>query len=410
MPRAIRQFPFVLVLTFSVLFVYCLACTDSASSNDLAAVQGWKASQDLRVGSVDDPDYSLTWFRTLEVGPDGRMYTVHPQEQLIRMFSEDGTLVGTIGGRGEGPGEFQNVGPIGWVGDSLWVLDFNGYKFNFFNGDGEFLSSFSVPFRFGEDPDSPQPPRASGLLADGSIYGAPPAFSDQIEEGTITHHQLLLMSSEGEVIDSIFRVPFGRNQWAIYDPDNPRKGMLFTRQPYGDGPLWGFFDDETSYAILRREAPTSVEEAAFHLEKISVSGDTIFAREYRYAPVPLESAEADSVLDFNVNRWADAGIMGGVARGRLEEWARRTLYTPSFKTPIFQMVLAKGGGFWLQGESEPSGLNTWYYLDPMGTPLGRIELPANFQVFKATAATLWGSERDDLDVSYLVRYKVDGGG
>lgn len=184
---------------------------------------------------------------------------------------------------------------------------------------------------------------------------------------------------------------------------------MFTRQPYGDGPLWGFFDDENSYAVLRRDAPTTVEEAAFHLEKISVGGDTVFSREYRFAPVPLEPMEADSVLDSNVNRWAEAGVLGGVARGRLEEWARRTLYRPPFKTPISQMVLANGGGFWLRGRSEPTRLTEWYYLDPSGIPLGRIELPANLQVFEATAETLWGTERDDLDVSYLVRYQVDQG-
>lgn len=408
MPCPTHPYRRVLPLTLSFL---CLlsACFDSTSSDDLVGVPNWGASLDLRVGSIDDPDYALTWFQTLEVGTDGRIYTVHPQEQLVRMFRQDGTLAGTFGGRGEGPGEFQSAGAIGWVGDSLWVLDFNGYRFNFFNSDGEFLSSFSVPFRFGENPDLPQPPRASGLLADGSIYGAPPAFSREIENGTITHHQLLLMSPEGEVTDSIFRVPFGRNQWAVYDPDDPRKGMMFTRQPYGDGPLWGFFDDENSYAVLRREAPTTVDEAAFHLEKVRVSGDTVFSREYRYAPVRLESTEADSIVDFNVSRWVDAGVMGGVARGRLEEWARRTLYTPPFKTPVAEMVLTEDGGFWLQSRSGPTGLTDWYYLDPNGTPLGRIELPADFRVLEATAETLWGTETDDLDVSYLVRYQVGRG-
>jgi hypothetical protein len=38
----------------------------------------WTAELQVRIGSVDDPDYSLTWFRRMEVGPDGRMYTLHP--------------------------------------------------------------------------------------------------------------------------------------------------------------------------------------------------------------------------------------------------------------------------------------------------------------------------------------------
>jgi hypothetical protein len=411
MPQSIRP-PHPALVRFLPVLALLLpcACTDATPPDDLAPLPTWSVSQDLRVGSVDDPDYSLTRFPSLEVGRDGRIYTVHPMEQIVRVFGPDGTLAGTIGGRGDGPGEFQMLGRIGWVGDSLWALDFSGHRFSFFDADGEFLSSFSVPFVAGKDPELPQPPRASGILSDGSVYGSPPAFSSQIEEGTLTHHRVLLMSRDGQVVDSVFRVPFGRSQWAIYDPDDRGRLTTFTRQPYGDGPLWSFFEDEMSYAILRRESPATAEEAVVRLEKITVAGDTVFARDYRYTPVPVTPAEADSVLDFHVGRWADVGPFRGVAKGRLEEWAGRGFYRPAFQTPIVHMVPAGDGGFWLESGPSRPGSTEWYYLDGDGTPLGKVELPENVQVLEATAETLWGVETDDLDVPYLVRYRVGGEG
>ena len=90
----------------------------------------WSAELELRIGSLDDPNYSLTYMRSLEVAADGTMYTLHTQEQVVRMFAADGSFKALIGGRGSGPGEFENAAVMGWVADTLWVLDFRGYRFS----------------------------------------------------------------------------------------------------------------------------------------------------------------------------------------------------------------------------------------------------------------------------------------
>lgn len=99
---------------------------------------------DLRVGSIDDEAMALTFFDGLEVGRDGRIYTLHPQESLIRIHEANGEPVGTIGGPGDGPGEFRSPRAMGWRGDSLWVLDFRTYRFSYFNADGQFPTWFGM--------------------------------------------------------------------------------------------------------------------------------------------------------------------------------------------------------------------------------------------------------------------------
>ena len=56
----------------------------------------WSAELELRIGSVDDPEYSLTRLRSLDVAPDGTIYTLHPMEQVVRRFDADGSLLGLI--------------------------------------------------------------------------------------------------------------------------------------------------------------------------------------------------------------------------------------------------------------------------------------------------------------------------
>jgi hypothetical protein len=366
----------------------------------------WTAELDFKVGSVDDPDYSLTWFRHLTVSESGRIFTSHSQEQLVRMFEPDGTLAGTLGGQGQGPGEFRSIGTLGWIGDTLWVMDYGLYRFNLFSEEGEFLDSFTVPFDTPEDRNQPSPPRADGVLFDGTVYGSPPAFSRDVESGVLTDHHLLVLNREGEVQDSIVGIPFGNNQWAVYDPDNRERGMLFGRQPFGDGPLWGFMKEESALAILTREAPNTPEEATLSLVKLALTGDTIFSRNYRFEPDPIQPEEIDSILDFHIARWVEYGLLGGVTAGRLRPWAERNLYTPAFRPGVSELVVGLDGGFWLKTAPDDGESATWLVLDPEGSLAGRVLLPKDVQVLAVESSTVWGTVLDELDVPYLVRYRI----
>ena len=387
----------------------CAGCADAGDGTGLATLPAWTAERDLRVGSVGDSATVLTWFRAMEVGPGGLMYTVHPQEQVVRVFDADGAVVRLVGGRGEGPGEFQNVGTLGWVADTLWVLDFSGYRFSQFDADGDYLGSFSVPFVAGPDPTQRQPPRAYGLLFDGTVHGAPPAFSHLIDAGVITHDVPMLMTRDGQVTDSLLPVPYGRNLWAISDPDAPNRGGTYMSQPYADGPQWGFVPGERALVVLDREAPTQAEGAAFRLTKVDFAGDTLFSRTYPYEAIPLPEAEVDSILDTTVAWISGSRFMGGLAEGTARAWAARGLYRPPFRPPIAAMVLARNGEIWLQ---EPSSGDQapWLVLSRTGEPTARVSLPSSVNVLVTDGAHVWGSENDEFEVPYLVRFRVARGG
>jgi hypothetical protein len=277
-------------------------CAEESPSGALASAPELTAELDLQIGSIDDPDYSLTFIRAVETSVDGRIYSLHPVEQVIRVFHTDGTLAGAIGGRGDGPSEFQNVIDMGWVADTLWALDASGYRFKQFSADGDYLGSFAVPFRSGEDPGSPQPPRARGLLFDGTVHGAPPSFSRQIADGTLTREVLLLMTRNGEVTDTVTSVPLGGNEWAISDPDDPRRPQSYSTQPFADGQLWAFSPTEGAVILLERPAPVAGPSAAFHVTKLSLDGDTVFSREHQVQALRVTQGEVDSILNRSLKK------------------------------------------------------------------------------------------------------------
>jgi hypothetical protein len=69
------------------------------------------------------------------------------------------------------------------------------------------------------------------------------------------------------------------------------------------------------------------------------------------------------------------------------------------------MTVGRDGSIWLQRAVEADSAS-WLVLDPSGSPHAEVSLPAGFDLLEADRDHVWGQERDELDVPYLVRYRV----
>src|SRR5690606_37252046 len=138
---------------------------------------------ELRIGSPDDPDYAFGTVTSLEVGPDGEIYSIHQRESSIRRWNGDGALLGAIGRAGDGPGEMRTPRILGWRGDTLWVFDSRGSRITFFSAGGTYLRALNPVVDLGSVEmalEAIYPPRPAGLLGDGSIYGVSSVPSDEV--------------------------------------------------------------------------------------------------------------------------------------------------------------------------------------------------------------------------------------
>jgi hypothetical protein len=393
---------------FITVMAWAAGCeVRSPDRPDFLSVRVVPAELELRVGSVDDPIYSLTAFQGMEVHESGRMFTLHRSERLLRMFGSDGSFEGIIGGPGDGPGEFQSPSNMGWVGDTLWVQDTNGYRFSLFSPDGAFYRSFSVPFAMGGDPTEVSPPRAEGILGDGTIWGRPPAFSSQVQAGIFTHHSIVRLTRDGSVIDEVARFPVGRITWGISDPDNPMGGGMYRGQPYADGLLWSLVPGEEAILLLDRTVPDGVSDrGTFRIQKMSFHGDTIFSVSHSLPPIRVGDSVADSLITEVVQALSGSAFFGGLAPSTARRWAEHGLFLPSIHPAVTSMRVGKSGEIWVK-ESTPSGEEpVWLRLSREGMPIHRVAFPKDLTILQADDQHVWGSEVDDLGIPYLVRYRI----
>lgn len=91
--------------------------------------------------------HALHLVRGVAVSEGGDVYVSDGGNGRILHCTETGTLSGSIGASGNGPGEFQNLGGIALRKDTLFALDTGKRQVSLFHIDGMFLQGLDVRIR-----------------------------------------------------------------------------------------------------------------------------------------------------------------------------------------------------------------------------------------------------------------------
>lgn len=394
--------------TFLLALVAAAACqSDSSSAPSPFTGEPWTLSgPEARIGSVDDPEYVFGPVAALVPGPDGLLYSLHPREGSIRRWSGDDTPSGSVGREGEGPGEFRRPGDMGFFGDSLWVWDQGGFHVSYFDPEGEYLGRVSPEVDFG-GPDG-APPRPSRPFRDGSFLGIGRMPAYDIATGELTETAFAHMDAEGEVLKTIWMYPH-----------EPRDGFALLRdgggsygsQAFGDGVDYTVADD--GLLVTERRAWTGDGEAFFTLTRIGLAGDTVFTVRVPYTPVPLATERIDSAVIAVTDGWYESmsARQPGLAKAALEERIRDATYKPAYVPPVGETMLDADGNIWVR-RFDPVELEAgeafgeWWVFDAGGTPLARALTPMDLRIMHVADDVVWGTEQDEFDVDYIVRYRI----
>ncbi|HLP45501.1 MAG TPA: 6-bladed beta-propeller, partial [Candidatus Kapabacteria bacterium] len=82
--------------------------------------------------------------RKLSIGPDGNFWILDSKSVKIHKFRADGTFISSIGGKGQGPGEYLIPMDI-FIGNKyIYVVDPGARKINVLNMDGSFKYFFKI--------------------------------------------------------------------------------------------------------------------------------------------------------------------------------------------------------------------------------------------------------------------------
>jgi hypothetical protein len=169
--------------------------------------------------------------------------------------------------------------------------------------------------------------------------------------------------------------------------------------PFCARPLSAVSDGGSEIVLLRQEN-TAARTGVFNVLAVSTSGDTIFSRQYRYIAIPIPPQSSDSawnrLIRVRAQRFGSASI---------DSTAIPTRAPPTYP-PVRRIVVGRDSSVWLELRTTRQS-HRWLRLDRHGSPDALVDLPPYVTVEAATAARLWGVERDPVDHRQnIVRYRV----
>jgi hypothetical protein len=321
------------------------------------------------------------------VADDGTIAIQQHQERLVRLFDRAGQPMGTVGGWGEGPGEFEHTNRITWSGDTLWVFDTRLDRTTAFSRSGEYLTSFRYMSQ--TEPGSIDGEVLPGFSSLGLVpwdlsisavpslfvsaaLARPPAgrFENAVVLLQITAFgevERLIAYMPGDEADDMYAAPF-HYPW-LYDLSRRADRAAHARTAPPDGPDAG----TVAVTVLR------------------LDGDTVFARRLGFELVRMTAAARDSVLD-------------RIQNPELAQ-ARRSGPIPPFFPPLTGLVVGDDASVWLELRPQEDG-QPYLVLDSLGDEVGRVLLPLRSRVAVARLDRLWVVEEDEFGVESVVVYEV----
>lgn len=208
------------------------ACTAGDPSNG-TDVPDVSAVPEMRVDGMANDLVPIPW---LSVSPSGILAVLQPQDQAVRLFSQEGQLIASVGKNGAGPGEFRRMVRGGWIGDTLWVSDTQLNRVTMLGPDGRMLATVPVPMKV------TAPPGAAELYDAGTpwaMYGRDTMLVWSLDyrgqsRSAGNGPPLIRVTTDGYFVGEVFRTPESEGGFSI----PVQGGVVYGRAPFLARPHW----------------------------------------------------------------------------------------------------------------------------------------------------------------------------
>ena len=394
-------------------FVF-LACADASTIDAGAEVgreDGWagdvvvippehltdaptlRLQEELRIGSLDGPE-ETQHFRVVDVAMIGdELWVLDHGDEEIRVYGPSGDYIRTVGGGGDGPGEFRSPRNIEVHGDTIAVGD--ARRISYFSRDGEVLGSVTSILRSEE----------------GSSYGVMSAGTTWIRERTspfVEGRTDVLYRDTTRLYTSDTPEEFGELVLAYEGPEQMVTGQIgFVMRPFfGAYPVFNVGRDGRIYHSPAADYRVDVVDAETGAPVRRIVG---FPER-----LPVTDGMVQRAWDIDRERYADPRP-GSEAEMYAEVAARRLdLPVPEFRPVVRRLVPAADGSLLVGREDlDPDPLETgdatfWDVLDSDGGLVGRFTAAPEIRVMGFHDGRVLALERDDLGVPYVTIYRLVG--
>jgi 6-bladed beta-propeller len=326
---------------------------------------------------------------------DGGVAVLDGQAVEIRVFDSDGAYRMSLGSEGEGPGEFRQPNRLALLpGDTLAVYDPRTRRITTFGPDGALGRITTLRdvqtwiLRASFLPDGRFIGQSVKLAApDAPIPGAEPTF----HRDTVV---LTLFSVDGAVEDTIDTLPSREDIVAI---ERDGRGVSVFKRPAAFA--------RTNVFAGHPEGIWSSQNDRFELRLRSAENGSLI-RVVRAPGLerPVTDALASAVADRALTEAETAND-----RRHLNAWYEQSPRPE--KQPAYDLLVVDDvGRLWLHEWSALDLGKRWWVFAANGDLLGSVDVPNEMTIAAVRCGSVWGVERDEWDVSYVVRYALPGPG
>lgn len=313
---------------------------------------------DLHALGPDDA-YAFSGIRGMRRLGDGTLAVANSGTGEIRLFSELGDHLASVGGQGEGPGEFGGLEGIELVGDSIFALDSDGRIAVFGPVPGPaHLRTMSPPYLRVWSLHS----LGDGTLVVPAVTSEPPPPAAGIVRAP---RALLRLSPDGALLDSI---------GAIAGPEEYTDNVSFSGTP---------LFPRSSLVATRNGRIYYGSADLMEVREFGPDGELL--RVLRIPDYPLELRE--EVVE--AERQARLRTVPGMLRGAVE-----SMPAPATRPAYRDMLVDPTGAIWLrphEGITEGGTPLDWQVIDADGTWLGGVTVPTNVRIWDIGIDEVLGS-------------------
>ncbi|HYV98936.1 MAG TPA: 6-bladed beta-propeller [Gemmatimonadaceae bacterium] len=356
---------------------------------------------------IDGNTELLSRFRTVVVASDGRMFIPDRDAMQLRIFAATGKAMGTFGRKGNGPGEFQDLGSaIGWHGDTLWIFDFNARRVTYVAPDMQVIRTVSTVAAAGTAPPAPDDEKrmpmtnmmADHVYRDGSYLTRKSFGPPDPATFYATDSRMIIIGPDGTIRREVGRLPPTAGRVFLQDPVG--RGVFGADVPFASHSFQATSRDGNRVAFLS-PATMSGSRGSYTLNIVSTTGDTALHRTFTFDGVRIPRARLDSALDAIPTQYRARN--NSTVGPQMRDKARAV--APEYYAPVSALTFGDDDTIWLTVYESGPGVRA-RALDAKGNTIGEVLLPPRTIIARATRSKIWAIESDADDVQSVVVYRV----
>ena len=354
----------------------------------------WQFSAEpvLEIGTVEgDPNQEFNGVIGAVRLSDGRILVGDRGSRELRFFDEEGNHRLTVGGPGEGPGEFGRLAAIDVLpGDTVVASDWPVGTLTWFDPLGGYVDKTRLgPF---------WPGLIGRTMADGSLLVDDyerGSYGNELEwwaaTGQESHFRptgvVVRVTRDGSSVDTLGEIV--GEEW--YKIGKLRQGLTIHAAPFA----------RTTQVAWNRDRFFVGETGRPEVEVYRLDGALVQIVRWEAEPTPVTGDDHDVFRDEVLN-----GLTRPNRRPDYERWLAAVPYPES--KPFFRELAADPSGhLWVQPwERGSEDRNRWLVFAPSGRLTAEVEVPAAHTILDLGtdyAVTVW---KDDLDLEYVRIYHV----